>query len=105
MCRVHINIVLFVSRVLARERERERESAWMHSVQTLMMCEKENGFILKPKGGNGGGRQFFFVRVKCLLFVRDEQGRHICETNKPTQKKREKKSMMFGVRDEVECPK
>ncbi len=76
----------------------------MQEVQTLMMCEKENGFHKKTKGGNGGGRQFLFVRVKYLLFVRDEQGRHICETNKPTQK-REKKSMRFGVRDEVECPK
>ncbi len=90
---------MFVSRAFAnereRERERERENAWMQEVQTLIMCEKENGFFLKTEGGNGGGRQFFFVRVKYLLFVRDEQRRHICETNKktnkPTQKKREKK--------------
>jgi hypothetical protein len=79
------------------ERERERENAWMQEVQTLTMCEKENTLLKKKtKGGNGGGRQFFFVRVKYLLFARDEQGRHICEankkTNKPTQKREKKKA-------------
>jgi len=90
-----------------RERERERESAGSSNLDDV----RERKWFLKKKtkGGNGGGRQFFFVRVKYLLFVRDEQGRHICETNKktnkPIQKKREKKSMRFGVRDEVKCPK
>jgi hypothetical protein len=33
----------------------------MQEFQTLMMCEKENGFFFKTKGGNSGGRQFFLL--------------------------------------------